>query len=90
MDQIARNVRDLGKEERRVYEAALGETLREDQQVILRVVTPTQSKVPAVDNCKSLPDWCNVYDGLSDAEVVEIESAILDRNGWKRDELDNK
>jgi|HubBroStandDraft_6_1064221.scaffolds.fasta_scaffold1135317_2 hypothetical protein len=83
MEQVARNVRDLGNEERRIYEAALGEPLREDQQVILRVVTPSEPRVPTT--AETLPDWCKVYEGLSEAEVAEIETAILDRNEWTRD-----
>jgi hypothetical protein len=85
MEQVARNVRDLGKEERSVYEAALGATLREDQQVILRVVTPSESREPTQMPANSLPDWCAVYDGLSDTEIAEIEAAILDRDSWMRD-----
>lgn len=68
-----------------MYETALGEPLREDQQVILRVVTPSEPKGTASAGGASLPDWCNVYDGLSDAEVASIESEILGRDGWTRD-----
>ena len=88
MEKITRNVRDLKQDERRVYEAALGERLRENQQLILQVVTPheptpTEEASPgaATDH---LPDWCNVYEGLSDEEIAEIEDVILDRSGWNR------
>ncbi|MEX2288368.1 MAG: hypothetical protein WD648_14830 [Planctomycetaceae bacterium] len=89
MQKITRNVRDLEKEERRVFEAALGEKLRENQQVIMEVVTveaPEQriEAGAARQADTGLPDWCNVYEGLSDDEVAEIEKTILDRSGWNR------
>jgi hypothetical protein len=88
MDKITRNVRDLKQDERRVYEAALGERLRENQQVVLQVVTPTEPKpaegAPLTTATAQLPDWCNIYEGLSDEEIAEIEEVILDRSGWNR------
>ncbi|GAH02117.1 unnamed protein product, partial [marine sediment metagenome] len=27
---------------------------------------------------------CNVYDGLSDEEIAEVEESILDRSNWTR------
>ncbi len=86
MEQIARNVGDLGKEERKVYETALGQPLREDQQVILSVVTPREPVGVSKDaNASPLPDWCNVYEGLSDSEISDLETVVLDRTGWTRD-----
>ncbi len=32
----------------------------------------------------SLPEWCNVYEGLSEAEIEELERAILIRCDLKR------
>ena len=84
-----RNVRDLEKEERRVFEAALGEKLRENQQVILQVITvgaPEQIAETGTGGqpAGEFPDWCNVYKGLSDEEIAEIEKVVLDRTGWNR------
>lgn len=31
------------------------------------------------DTGPQLPDWCNVYDGLSDEEVADLEKTILNR-----------
>lgn len=31
-----------------------------------------------------LPDWCDVYEGLSDKQIADIESVVLDRSGWAR------
>jgi hypothetical protein len=30
-------------------------------------------------NASALPDWCNVYDGLSDDEIAAAEQVILQR-----------
>ena len=34
---------------------------------------------PDSDQTTVLPDWCNVYKGLSDEEIAELERAILTR-----------
>jgi hypothetical protein len=90
MGTISRNVRDLQQDERRVYETALGEKLRENQAVILQVVDlgapKDKAELGAANQPLSeLPVWCNVYEGLSDGEIAEIETLILDRSGWTRD-----
>jgi len=40
MERIVRSVREIEAAERLVYESVLGQHLREDQQIIIRVVTP--------------------------------------------------
>jgi hypothetical protein len=90
MEKITRNVADLEQDERRVYEAALGEKLRENQQVILEVITVGVPELKAESGgggqtIGQLPDWCNVYEGLSDNEISQIETLILDRGGWTRE-----
>jgi hypothetical protein len=35
-----------------------------------------------------LPDWCNVYEGLSDEEVAEVEAIALDRSHFTRPPTD--
>jgi hypothetical protein len=91
MDTTIRNVRDIDSDERRVYETALGQKLQENQQVLLHVITlaseqpaPGGEDQPAKQPCGQLPDWCNVYEGLSDEEIEDIEKVILDRSGWTR------
>ena len=86
MAPVTRNVRDLPTEERRVFEAVLGERLHEDQQVMLQVITPGSAIAaePDASSLGALPEWCNVYEGLTDAEIAEIESVILDRSHWNR------
>lgn len=90
MENIRRNVRDLNNDERRVYEDVLGHQLAENQQVIIQVITlPFDSPQPddlsqaeegaCGDSAKPLPDWCDVYAGLTDAETEEIESVMCRR-----------
>ena len=40
MESIIRNVGEINTDERRVYESLLGHTLRDNQQVIIRVLSP--------------------------------------------------
>ncbi len=82
MDTIIRNVRDIEMSDRRALEHVLGRLLHENHQVIIQVVTVE----PCADNGKQgvsssgpLPDWCQVYAGLSDEQVAEIEEIALQR-----------
>ncbi|MEA1952665.1 MAG: hypothetical protein U9N87_14890 [Planctomycetota bacterium] len=86
MESITRNVREIASDERRVYEAAVGHALQENQQVVIQVVTlpESHSQDPSGKSAKStseatakLPDWCNVYDGLTDDEIAEVEQVVL-------------
>jgi hypothetical protein len=85
MEEIIRNVRDLPSEQRRAYEMAVGHALDEGQKIIIQIVdAPDGSNGPtggasARSGDGKLPDWCNVYEGLSDAEIADIEADILDR-----------
>jgi hypothetical protein len=87
MESITRQVCELKPDERRVYEAALGKQLHENQQIILQVITLIEPlDVPDVDQSTSAthrPAWCNVYDGLTDQEIADVESSALHRDGWK-------
>ena len=80
METVIRNVRDLDQNERTVLERVVGHPLRETEQVTVNIVNlqlpakPGPSQTAATD---SLPAWCNVYEGLSDAEVDELSGAIV-------------
>ncbi len=89
MQKITRNVRDLKSEERRLYEAVLGENLRENQLVVIQVLdlgeAPLASKEPSSEQpTGKLPEWCNVYDGLSDKDIAEVEGVALQRADLSR------
>jgi hypothetical protein len=70
--------------ERESLEQVLGHELNENQQVIIQVVTI--AKESAADHAQSacapsaqLPDWCNVFAGLTQTQVAEIEQVVLQR-----------
>jgi hypothetical protein len=71
MEAIIRNVRDIETSERQVLEHVLGQQLRENQQVIIQVVTlpreaPEGGEAVDATPSRRLPEWCNVFAGLSD------------------------
>ena len=71
MDAITGNVRDIDQADRDALEHVIGQSLRDDQQVVIsvRIAAPPSSEsseasgVPAAEN---VPEWWNVYEGLSD------------------------
>jgi hypothetical protein len=89
MASIIRNVRAFDTADRQHLERILGQALRDDQQIIIQVVSPTGIAVGSSTDAGAaatpqtakspLPDWCNVYDDLSDREIQEIEKIILTR-----------
>jgi hypothetical protein len=84
LEAIIRNVRDIETSEREVLEHVLGQKLRENQQVIIQVVTlsresPDDGEVAAAMPSPQLPQWCNVFAGLSDEEVADVDAVIRER-----------
>jgi hypothetical protein len=82
MDAITRNVRDIDQADRDALEHVIGQSLREDQQVVISVVriassSPSRSNeasgVPAEEH---VPEWWNVCAGLSDREIDCLDQAI--------------
>jgi hypothetical protein len=89
MENIVRNVRDIDASDRDALEHVVGQALRDNQQIIIQVMAlndepPTTPGESAGGGTDGLPDWCNVYEGLSDEEIAEVEKAILDRGNWTR------
>ncbi len=89
MESIIRNVRDIEHGERKVLEHLVGRQLQENQQLIISVVVlgsesgeGAQATEPAPSD--QLPDWCNVYEGLTEKEIDELESIILQRANLTR------
>ena len=77
MESIVLNVRDLGQTDRSTLERVVGRQLQESQQLIIQVMTTPNSTAGADASKESLPEWCNVYAGLSPAEIDELDSAIV-------------
>jgi hypothetical protein len=87
MESIARNVKDIAPDDRRSLEHVVGRRLQDNQRIIVQVVSMDLQEAeqrarqsPKSSASVSLPDYCDVYDGLSDEELTELESLILDRS----------
>jgi hypothetical protein len=79
METIVHNVRDLKSNERSAAEQLVGHSIRENQQIIIQVIEIELGSTPsgAVASDGKLPDWCNVYEGLTDDEIDRIEKSIV-------------
>ena len=96
MESISRNVGDLTTTERQVYETVLGHQLHAGQRIIVQLIDVDASDAKAQPTTSSqengkhqhgdatLPDWCDVYRGLSDVEVAAVEESILARSPGSR------
>ena len=79
-------VRKLGEFEesiQRALSSAVGQTLRPDQQIVIQVFDVPQPDQTSAAN-GGLPSWCRVYDGLSDAQISQLESVIAERANLTR------
>jgi hypothetical protein len=80
MVSITRNVRDLPASARTALEDVIGQRLGETQQIIFNVVnldSAPPADEPHQNGSSALPSWCDVYEGMSEAEVDEIEKSIV-------------
>lgn len=85
MEAIIRHVRDLGMNDRSMIERIVGQPLHENERLVIQVVANDAGTQQAVPNLsESLPEWCNVFEGLSDERVAELESVILKRANLSR------
>jgi hypothetical protein len=89
MERIIRKVPDISEDERQVLEHLLGRPLKEDQRMIIQVVSPgnESSLQPQRENepeTDELPEWCDVYEGLTDEEIADLDAAIRERANLKR------
>ena len=82
MDSIIRNVTEIDQADRQALEHVIGQVLREDQQVVIKVVdvetsTCQPAQTPSADD--GIPQWWKVYEGLSDEDVDRLDGAIRQR-----------
>lgn len=90
MKTIIRNAADLDRSDRTLLERLLGERLSDDQQLVIGVLDrhprgePSHQVHVALAEAPALPDWCNVYEGLSDEEIADLERVILQRADLSR------
>lgn len=84
MESFIRDVRDIDSADRRAIEHVVGKTLSENQRLVIQVVSiDLNDSVKGADDAQrtgsKLPEWCNVYEGLSDSEIEEVEKIALTR-----------
>lgn len=89
METVIRNVGEIDAHDRQSLEHVLGLSLRENQQLVINIVNLEVPQdifsEPAADHGRStLPEWCNVYEGLSDDDIAEMEHTILQRANLSR------
>jgi hypothetical protein len=82
MDSVTRNVADLSNDERYVFENALGQPLRNDQQIIVQLVSSGAGKVaPTSSNgAGDVVARYEIWSDLSDESIADLESVILQRS----------
>jgi hypothetical protein len=82
MNSVVRNVADLSADERHVYERVLGQPLQKDQRVIVQLMNADAAKgtSPATNSAESILESYEMWADLSDEQVAELESAILQRS----------
>lgn len=79
METVVRNIVDLNGTDRSAAERLVGHALRENQQLVIRVVNLVNRQDDEGGANDALPEWCNVYAGLSDEEIERLERAISRR-----------
>ena len=89
MESITRNVRDIDSRERQALEHVLGQQLTENQKIIIQIVTlPIESVESQTGQERTsaapLPEWCNVFAGLTDEQVAEVEGIVLQHSDISR------
>jgi len=87
METVIRNVGDIDAQDRQALEHVLGQPLRENQQLVIGIVERQPAPCATAREANGslqLPDWCNVYSGLSDAQMADLETTILQRADLSR------
>ena len=82
MESITRNVRDISLPDKLALEHVIGQQLAENQQVVIQIssldMQPEKQRAEQ-SAVNGLPEWCNVYAGLTDDQVSDIERAAMQR-----------
>ena len=82
MESIVRNVRDIDTGDRHAIEHVVGQTLRDNQKLIIQLAEiEIPAEEPLVDSRppQTLEDWTSVYEGLSDDEIEAIDKTAKTR-----------
>jgi hypothetical protein len=85
MESITRNVRDIDAHARKAIERSFGLHLQENQRIVVQLVTdPMASTESETSETSKLPDWCDVFAGLTDEQIVEVETVARTRANLSR------
>ena len=82
MESIVRNVRDIDTGDRHAIEHVVGQTLRDNQKLIIQLA---EIEIPVEESStdprppQTLEDWTGVYEGLSDDEIEAIDKTAKTR-----------
>ena len=81
METIIHNFGSLNEIGRTAAETLVGHSLAENQQLVIQIVNLDAQSVEDASTTvpDQLPQWCNVYAGLSDDEIATLEQAISRR-----------
>ena len=84
MESLIRNVGDMNAHDRQALERVLGQSLGTNQQLIIYIIDVNvrpEASLARTDqqgsDAPTLPEWCNVYEGLSDVDIADMEQTIL-------------
>lgn len=77
METLVRNVRDLDQSDRSALERVVGHPLRESHRLVIQVTNAGAEEPASRPAGDELPAWCDVYEGLSDSEIDDLDAAIV-------------
>src|SRR5439155_12471759 len=87
METVVYRIRELSRNERSAAEQLVGHVLRDDQQLFIQVVEPEAASAgmsSSGSSGPSPPPWENIYRGLSDERIDELDNAIRQRANLTR------
>jgi hypothetical protein len=94
METVIHQVGSLGDVERSAAEQLVGHPLSENQRLVIHVVNVEPGSYDFPDGIfpggiadQKLPEWCDVYAGMSDEEVAALDAAISQRLDLTRNTL---
>lgn len=71
---------------RKAIEHAVGQPLRDDQQVTIQISEPSSADTLSLPTSSGspLPEWCRVYEGLAPEQIAALEGVALQRANLSR------
>ena len=79
METVIHNICDLNGNERSAAEQLVGHVLGENQQLVIQIVNvgeASRETEPSSSKPIAVPAWWNIYEGLSEDRIEELDQAI--------------